>query len=129
MTVLLVDDDAGVRLVARLALERTSGWAVTVVASGEEALQVAPSLQPDLVLLDGYMPGMDGLATLGQLRDVGVEAPVVFLTGAMEPEVVRSYLAAGAVGAVPKPFDPLTLADKVRAVLEQAGVPPHATPR
>jgi CheY-like chemotaxis protein len=109
---LLVEDEDAIRTIARLSLERVGGWTVIAAASGRAALEVADDDGPfDAVLLDVMMPGLDGPATLAQLRarSLPAQVPVVFMTakaGAAEAERLR---ALGAAGVIAKPFDPLTL--------------------
>jgi len=123
--VLLVEDEPDIQAVARLALEAVGGLQVEVCGSGEAALSAAPAFEPELVLLDVMMPGMDGPATLRALRSLPETArtPVVFMTAKVQPQEVAAFLALGAADVIPKPFDPMTLADTVRKIW--AG---HATP-
>ncbi|MDO8391651.1 MAG: response regulator [Actinomycetota bacterium] len=116
---LLVDDDDGVRLVARTALERVGGWAVTAVSSGEEALGQAATDPPDAILLDVMMPGLDGPATLAELRTNPLTAhiPVIFLTAKARTTHHARLLELGASGVLVKPFDPMQLSNEVAAVL------------
>ena len=116
--VLLVEDDADIREVARMALELLGGLRVTVCASGQEALTRAPEASPDVILLDYMMPGMDGAATLAALREVPslAEVPVVFLTARARPEDAEAFRRIGASGVITKPFDPVALPDQVRAL-------------
>jgi len=119
-TVLLVDDDADIRKMAALSLERIGGFRVTVASSGEEAIERALAAPPDLLLLDVSMPGTDGPATLAALRrDARTErVPVVFFTAiANEGEVTR-LRALGAVGVVGKPFDVMALPARIRGILD-----------
>ena len=122
--ILYVEDDDDIREVARLALEAVGGFTLAVCASGEEALAAAPGFQPQLLLLDVMMPGMDGPATLAGLRRLPVTAdtPAIFMTAKVQPEEVARYRALGAFEVIPKPFDPLTLADEIRAVWRRQGV-------
>lgn len=115
--ILYVEDDDDIRDVAMMSLEIDPDLEVRSCASGSEALEVARSWVPDLILLDVMMPHMDGPATLEALRQIsGLEkVPVVFLsarTQAAEQEHLRQL---GARGVIAKPFDPLTLAREVRA--------------
>ncbi len=119
LTILHVDDDADMRHVTALCLSRDAGVTVVSAESGREALDLLRSgLRPDVIVLDVSMPDMDGPATLSALRDLdGLEgAPVVFLTGRAAEHERRRYLALGAASVIPKPFDPSTLADDLRAV-------------
>ena len=92
----------------------------TVLASsGPMALEVAEREQPDVVLLDVMMPGMDGPTTLRRLREQASTAaiPVVFVTAKVQHHEVQRYLDLGAVGVIAKPFDPMKLPDEVRAIM------------
>ncbi len=117
--ILYVEDDQDISIIARMALEEVGGFSVTVCASGEEALAAAPGLAPDLILLDVMMPGMDGPTTLAALRQVeGYGAiPVIFMTAKVMHSEMEEYKALGALGVIPKPFDPMTLADRIREIM------------
>jgi CheY-like chemotaxis protein len=117
--ILVVDDAADIRDVARTALERLGGWEVVTAASGPEALGLVVDSRFDAVVLDLAMPGMDGLETLRRLRAGGDPAvpPVVLLTaGRIEPDAAE-LSRLGVVGLVPKPFDPLLLSEQIAALL------------
>jgi two-component system, OmpR family, response regulator len=124
MKILMVDDEADIRRVARLSLTRLGGMEVVEAGNGQEALEQARTCAPDAILLDVMMPGMDGPAVLSALRADSVTAgiPVVFLTAkAMTSEVDRLQ-GLGAVAVLTKPFDPVTLAQELRAALRVAGL-------
>jgi len=116
--VLYVDDEPDIREIASLALSGVGGLRVTLCASGAEALIQVPAMRPDMVLLDVMMPMMDGPAVLAALRaDPATAAiPVVFLTAKAQAAEMQSYLRLGALGVIAKPFDPLTLADQLKAL-------------
>ncbi len=113
-----VEDEPDIRIVAQIALADLGGFTVDVCSSGAEALERAPAFNPDLFILDVMMPVMDGIATYHALqahpRLAGV--PVVFMTARVQSREIESYKAIGVSGVIPKPFDPLTLADEVRAM-------------
>jgi two-component system, OmpR family, response regulator len=119
MKVLIIDDDADIRLIAGLSLGRVGGMEVIEAAGGLEGLRKARDEKPDVILLDMMMPAMDGSDTLAALRAQPATAltPVIFLTAkTVEAEVARMR-ALGAAGVLFKPFDPRTLSDDVRALL------------
>ncbi|MCB1908012.1 MAG: response regulator [Rhodocyclaceae bacterium] len=118
--ILYVEDDADIRMVACLALESIGGFEVSACASGEEALDVADDFAPDMILLDVMMPGMDGPSTLRALRGLPgfADTPVAFMTAKVQPEELAEYGALGSCDAIAKPFDPMLLADQVRALWE-----------
>jgi two-component system OmpR family response regulator len=120
MKALVIDDEADIRAIARLSLARVGNMDVVEAAGGEEGLRMAAAEGPDVILLDMMMPGMDGPTTFAALRAAAATAqiPVIFLTAkAMRSEVER-LTAMGARGVLTKPFDPMTLAAQVRAILD-----------
>lgn len=119
--VVYVEDDPDIREIARIALADIGGLTVDLYGSGGAALAAVPALDPDLILLDVMMPGMDGTQTLAALRELPAlaETPVVFLTAKVQDHEVRSYLALGAAAVLAKPFDPMTLAEDCRGVWQQ----------
>ncbi len=103
--VLIVDDDFMVARIHSGFVERTPGFAVTGVAkTGAEALALAARLQPDLVLLDVYLPDVSGLDLLGDLREAAPEVDVLVISAAREAETVRRALRGGIVHYLVKPF-------------------------
>lgn len=117
--ILCADDDADMRMILEVALGTVGGWRVTLAADGEEALGAARADRPDLILLDASMAGgMGGAETLAQLRSDPALAriPVVFVTGLATDDDRTTFRRFGAVDLIAKPFDPLTLAARVRAI-------------
>jgi two-component system nitrogen regulation response regulator NtrX len=119
--VLIVDDDAGVRKVLRRILTG-AGY---VVEEAEEAFQALDSLDtnpPDAALLDIKMPGMDGLGLMENLRQRGLEIPIVVLTGHGDEFTSGQCLEAGAAGYLTKPPDRADLLLAVRGAVAQGRV-------
>lgn len=116
--ILVVDDDSSIREVAHLALELVGGWRVTTAGSGAEGWERAVADRPDAMLLDVMMPGMDGPTALRRLREDPAtrEIPVIFLTAKVGGFGAGSDDGQPA-GVIAKPFDPMTLADEVAALL------------
>ncbi len=116
---LLVDDD---RALAAMLVEylELQGFKVRSVDSGERALASIEHEAPDLVVLDVGLPGMDGLETLRRLRERQA-LPVIMLTARGEEADRIAGLLAGADDYLPKPFNPLELAARIRAVLKRSG--------
>ncbi|MBP53001.1 MULTISPECIES: response regulator [Marinobacter] len=117
-----VEDDPDIREIAALALEDVGGITLKTCESGEVALREIPAFEPQLILLDVMMPGMDGTETLTALRKQGAitEATlVVFMTAKVHPEELERYKKMGVAEVISKPFDPMTLADDIRAIWEQ----------
>ncbi len=116
--VLYVEDDPDIQMVAQMALESVGGLTLRACSSGAEALAAAATCQPDLLLLDVMMPGMDGPSTLAALRKLPNTAttPVIFMTAKVQSSEVAHYRSLGALGVIAKPFDPMALASQVRAL-------------
>ncbi|MGC6329564.1 response regulator [Rhizorhabdus sp. FW153] len=119
--ILYVDDESDIRLIVKMALKLDPSFDVRTAESGDAALKLltADAWRPDLAMIDVMMPGMSGPDLLKTLRADARTAsiPVVFVTARARPEDVDEYLAAGAVGVITKPFDPLQLAPQVREML------------
>jgi two-component system alkaline phosphatase synthesis response regulator PhoP len=120
--VLVVDDEAAIRLLCRVNL-RLEGMDTIEAANGEEALQLARSERPDLVLLDVMMPHVDGWQVASELARDGAtrSLPIVFLSARAEPSDYLHGYELGAVGYVTKPFDPTALGSVVSDVLLRLG--------
>ena len=121
--IMMVDDEPHIRRIGELSLRGVGKWTVVLAGSGREAIDLARREQPDVILLDVMMPGMDGPATLAELRDSKeTEAiPVIFLTAKAQRHEVERYRQLGAAGVLTKPFDPMTLPDEVRGIVELRG--------
>ena len=113
--ILIVDDDAGFRALVSTLFAR-AGMATAQAASGEEALAAVRRQQPALVLLDVFLPDVNGYEVCRELRDeFGDELPIVFVSGERTEPVDRSAgLLVGADDYVTKPFDPDELVARAR---------------
>jgi len=112
--VLVVDDDFMVAEIHRRFVDRVDGFrAVGVARTGAEAMASADALQPDLILLDVYLPDMTGLEVLKRLRADGNLVGVIMITAARELDTVRGALDGGAADYLIKPFE----FDQLRAKL------------
>lgn len=113
-----VEDDTSIQDVVRVALEIVGGFQVNTCSCGQDALDQFQQFQPQLVLLDVMMPGMDGPTTLKHLQqnfDLS-RVPVVFMTAKVQANEIESYKALGAQDVVVKPFDPMTLSGQIRQI-------------
>ena len=117
--ILIIDDEADVREIAKASLEITRQWEVTTAASGEEGVKLASTYRPDAILLDVVMPKTDGLATLQQLsKNTDTRhIPVILLTATLRLATQQTFVAAGARAVLVKPFDPGLLGGQIEAVL------------
>jgi CheY-like chemotaxis protein len=120
LRVIHVDDEADIREVVEISLGLDPDLVMLSCASGEEALAASEAWTPDIMLLDVMMPAMDGAATLARMRQNPRTAgiPVVFMTARAQSREIELFRSLGAVGVIPKPFDPMTLAASLRAHIE-----------
>lgn len=118
-TVLVIDDSDLIRAVAKLALGGQEGWEVLCAEGGAAGLDLARRTQPDAVLLDVVMPGLDGPATHGRLRDDDATRaiPVIFLTAQADEADRARFAELDVAGVIAKPFDPGRLAAQVSELL------------
>jgi two-component system response regulator MprA len=124
MKVMVVDDERAVRESLRRALE-LEGYEIELAENGNEALDLlAGGAQPDALVLDVLMPGVDGLEVCKRLRRSGNQLPVLMLTARAEVENRVAGLDAGADDYVTKPFALEELLARLRALLRRAGPEP-----
>ncbi|MBN39995.1 MAG: DNA-binding response regulator [Acidimicrobiaceae bacterium] len=119
--VLVVEDDERIRTAVRLALEN-EGWEVVEARSGEEALQVFPEADADIVLIDIMLPGIDGFEVCRTVRRQS-DIPVVMVTARDDTHDVVAGLEAGADDYLTKPFAPKELSARIRALLRRVRIP------
>jgi two-component system OmpR family response regulator len=117
---LVVDDEPDIVELLSASL-RFSGFQVTGVLDGREAITHAQRYRPDLVLLDLMMPGLDGFEVLRQLRDGGLTAPVLFLTARDATADKVTALGLGGDDYVTKPFSLVEVVARIQAMLRRAG--------
>jgi two-component system, OmpR family, alkaline phosphatase synthesis response regulator PhoP len=126
-TILVVDDEPKIARLARDYLEH-AGYGVLTAGDGPSAVQVVRTRQPDLIVLDFGLPGLDGLEVLRSIRSIG-GTPVVVLT-ARDTELDKLLgLELGADDYVTKPFSPRELVARVRAVLRRSERAPETGDR
>ncbi len=119
--VLIVDDDFMVAEIHRRFVEQVDGFRASGVArTGAEALTAAQELQPDLVLLDVYLPDMTGLEVLQRLRSDGNLVGVIMITAARELDTVKGALDGGAADFLIKPFEFAQFKAKLEAFAARA---------
>ena len=117
--ILIIDDEEDIREVAALSLETVAGWDVMMASSGAQGLARAIEYQPDAILLDVMMPGMDGPSTFRELRKNPATAriPVLLLTAKVQASDQRRFADLGVDAVLFKPFDPMTLSTQIASVL------------
>ena len=117
--VLVVDDEPNIRELVQVAL-KFHGCAVTTGATGGDALRLAESDQPDLIVLDVMLPDIDGFEVCRRLRASDNEVPIIFLTARDTTSESITGLALGGDDYITKPFSVEALVARVRAVLRRA---------
>jgi len=121
MKILIAEDSATIRrlVAARLAAD---GYDVVEAADGEEAVALARTCHPDLLILDKVMPKLDGFEVVRSLREDPAtrSVPIVMLTGSTDEEDVLGGLGLGVEEYMPKPFSPRELSARVRRTLNRA---------
>ncbi len=123
---LVVDDEPNIRELLSASL-RYAGFEVMTAADGPQALALADSFRPDLVVLDVMMPGLDGFGVVRRLRQSGRHTPVLFLTARDAAEDKVSGLTLGGDDYVTKPFSLDEVLARIRAVLRRTAGPQRST--
>jgi two-component system, CitB family, response regulator DctR len=105
INVLLIEDDPMVQEVNRMFIERVPGFTVCAIAgNGQEGADKVSSFQPDLVLLDNFMPRQTGIETLQAFRQQGTDVDVIVISAAQDKETIRDMMRLGVVDYIIKPF-------------------------
>ncbi len=118
-TVLIVDDDEAV-LTMLYKVVRSNGIQADTASSGEEALSLLLERSYDLILLDVNMHGMDGFQVVQSIRQKGLKIPIIIVSGRKEDYDTLYGLDIGADDYVTKPFNPVTLGAKVKALIRRS---------
>ncbi|PLS20450.1 response regulator [Neptunicoccus cionae] len=119
--ILHVDDEDDIRFIVQITLEIARGYEIKSCASGKEAIEIARSFKPQLLLLDFMMPELDGeetwkgIAAIDGLSDI----PAIFMTAKAERSNTDRLMAAGAEAVITKPFETNDIADMIDDCWEQ----------
>ena len=119
--ILLADDDADTRELVELVLRR-AGFRVSVIDESSQVLNVLGTDRFDALLLDNYMPKINGMELCQLIRCMNRSIPIVICSGAVSDSDKKAALAAGAQAYIAKPFAPHELSETLNAVLAQAKV-------
>ena len=121
VSVVHVDDDPDILSITRMSLEVVGNFEVAQFGSGKALLDNLEGLEPDAFLLDVMMPEMDGLELLEELRklDVYKDTPAVFMTAKAESTFRVELVGLRSVDCIIKPFDPISLPDRLMAILRK----------
>jgi CheY-like chemotaxis protein len=117
--ILIIDDEDDIREVAKASLELMGGFTVLVASSSKEGLIKAEIEQPDAILLDVMLPDMDGTTAFKHLQKnpATSQIPVILLTAKVQSADQRQFADLGVRAVIPKPFDPINLANQISEVL------------
>jgi len=118
ITVLVVEDDNLVRRLTAATLEK-AGFKIVEAVSGEEALSIANSIKPEVIVLDVMLPGIDGFETCKRLNESGVDSAIVMLTAKSEDREKIHGLELGADDYMVKPANPDELVARIKAILRR----------
>jgi len=124
--VLVVDDEENIRFLVESALQ-LAGMETADAEDGRSALKLAAEYQPDLIVLDVMMPGLDGFEVLERLRDGGSRTPVIFLSARDSTDDRVRGLTVGGDDYMVKPFAVAELVARVQLRLQQAAQAPQRT--
>ncbi|MCG8435743.1 MAG: response regulator [Gammaproteobacteria bacterium] len=116
--IMLVDDSADIREIARISLEQLGGYELKLCATAEQAIAEADEFDPDLFVLDVMMPETDGPQLLLKLKELPQFAatPVIFLTAKEDITDLEAHRTLGVASIINKPFNPMTLAATVQEI-------------
>ncbi|MCF8565626.1 response regulator [Alicyclobacillus tolerans] len=114
--ILIVDDQFGIRVLLQEVLHK-EGYAIFQAPNGQTALDIVQQENPDLILLDMKIPGMDGLEILRNIRKLEVDTKVIMMTAYGELDLIQEAMEMGALAHFTKPFDIDELRQAVNAQL------------
>lgn len=118
--ILHVDDDRDIRALTHIALAEIGGFSILQCSSGADALSALAGYAPDLILLDVMMPDLSGEDIIERIksRDEHAGTPIIFLTAKADHRARDRLIELGAKDIITKPFDPITLASRLREIIE-----------
>lgn len=116
--VFYTEDDEDIQRIVRMSLEKVGRMTVEVVGDPMVAIERMTTFQPQLVMLDWMMPGMDGPALFRKMKESAATQglPVVFITAKASQKELDELRSMGALGTISKPFSPRELPDQLRAL-------------
>ncbi|MBU9724348.1 MULTISPECIES: response regulator [Bacillaceae] len=113
---LIVDDQFGIRVLLNEVFEK-DGYKTMQASNGKQALKLVEDEEPDLILLDMKIPGMDGLEILREIKKMGAKSEVIMMTAYGELEMINEAMNLGALTHFAKPFDIDEVRNEVRNFL------------
>ena len=121
--ILVAEDERDIRELIAFTLQ-FAGHEISQAANGAEAVELAPTVKPDLIMMDVRMPKMTGYEACKALKDIEdvKDIPVVFLSAKGQDEEIATGIDAGAVAYILKPFAPSELTKRISEILEEVGI-------
>lgn len=116
--ILIVDDQFGIRMLLQELFQR-EGYQTFQAADGKKALEIVTTHDPDIVLLDMKIPGMDGLEILKHIKADDPDCKVLVMTAYGELGMIQEAMDMGAIAYVAKPFDIMELRDQINQLLTE----------
>ncbi|MFS8652176.1 MAG: response regulator [Caldibacillus sp.] len=116
--ILIVDDQFGIRMLLQELFQR-EGYQTFQAADGKKALEIVTTHDPDIVLLDMKIPGMDGLEILKHIKANDPDCKVLVMTAYGELGMIQEAMDMGAIAYVAKPFDIMELRDQINRLLTE----------
>ena len=119
--ILVAEDEKDIRELVMFSLRGLGGFDVVLASNGEEAVKMATTEHPDLILMDVRMPKMTGYEACAKLKTIQAtrDIPVIFLSAIGQESKIKQGLSAGATQYILKPFAPDELVSQVRSVLKK----------
>jgi len=119
--ILVAEDEADIRELVAFSLINIAGFEVVKARNGAEAVEMARTEVPDLILMDVRMPKMTGVEACAKLKEIPEteDIPIVFLSAMGQETEIQQGMEVGAVEYILKPFAPDVLMNKVREILER----------
>ncbi len=120
--ILVIDDDWAIGQIVQISLKAIAGWEVIIATSGQAGIDKALIENPDAILLDMMMPGMDGVTTLKHLREHSLfeSLPIILLTAKVQMDEKQKYSELPIMGMITKPFTAPDLVQQMRSLLNWA---------
>lgn len=120
--ILIIEDEPEIRTILAMAVENDGEFVAVTARDGPEGLAMARSERPDVILMDVFMPAMDGYEACRRMKaDPGLRhIPVVLLSAQAEHKACEKTREAGACACLGKPFDPMQLSDTIKAIIDEA---------
>lgn len=117
--VLIIDDEPAIRMIVEISIKAIAGWRVLLAASGQEGIATAEAEQPDAILVDLMMPGMDGITTVQKIQAKAalLSIPIILFTAKSQIGEQEQFASVRIAGVIMKPFKAAELVQEIRSLL------------